>query len=227
MQRLRTILGKDSFENPKDEEVLMKIIEATTPKDGVVLDAFGGSGTTGHAVLALNKLDSGNRRFILTESQDYADTVTAERIRRVIKGVAGAANEDLKKGYGGTFSYFELGDSLESEKLLAGKNLPNYQEMARYVFYAATGQEFATKKIVEKEFYIGSDASRDVFLIYKPDAGYLRSAALTLDIARALKSKPGRRKIVFAPTKYLDQEQLDELGIDFAQLPYDLYKSLR
>lgn len=227
MQRLRTILGKDSFENPKDEEVLMKIIEATTPKNGVVLDAFGGSGTTGHAVLALNKLDGGNRRFILTESQDYADTVTAERLRRVIKGVAAATDADLKKGYGGTFSYFDLGDSLESEKLLAGKNLPTYPEMARYVFYAATGQEFDAKKIFEKDHYIGSDATRDVFLIYKPDSAYLRTAALTLDIARSLKSKPGRRKIVFAPTKYLDQEQLDELGIDFAQLPYDLYKSLR
>ena len=56
------------------------------PND-LVLDSFAGSGTTAHAVLLLNKGDGGNRKFILLECEDYADTITAERVRRVIKGV--------------------------------------------------------------------------------------------------------------------------------------------
>jgi len=55
------------------------------PKNGLVLDSFAGSGTTAHAVLALNKEDGGNRKFILVECEDYADSITAERLRRVIK----------------------------------------------------------------------------------------------------------------------------------------------
>lgn len=221
-QELNQLLGKaDLFNNPKPVSLLKRIIQLTTTKDSIVLDSFAGSGTTAHATLVQNAEDGGKRRVILIECEEYADTITAQRVRNVIKGVSGA------KSIKGTFSYFELGDSLESERLLGGRNLPSYAEMARFAFYIATGQEFDAKKIAEKEHYIGSDATRDLFLIYKPDVEFLRTAALTLDIARALKSKPGRRKIVFAPTKYLDQEQLDELGIDFAQLPYDLYKSLR
>jgi adenine-specific DNA-methyltransferase len=57
-----------------------------TDKDSIILDSFAGSGTTAHAVLDANKRDCGNRRFILVEMEDYADRLTAERVRRVIKG---------------------------------------------------------------------------------------------------------------------------------------------
>ena len=62
------------------------LIEQHHKKDAIVLDSFAGSGTTGHAVLEANKRDGGNRRFILVEMEDYADRLTAERVRRVING---------------------------------------------------------------------------------------------------------------------------------------------
>ena len=77
-------------------------------KDAIILDSFAGSGTTAHAVLALNKEDSGNRKFILVECEEYADNVTAERVRRVIKGVPGAKDAALKEGLGGSFTYCTL-----------------------------------------------------------------------------------------------------------------------
>ncbi|MFH4263901.1 site-specific DNA-methyltransferase, partial [Acinetobacter baumannii] len=55
-------------------------------KDALILDSFAGSATTAHAVLKLNNEDGGNRRFILSEMMDYAETVTAERVRRVMDG---------------------------------------------------------------------------------------------------------------------------------------------
>ena len=54
------------------------MVRWVTLKDDIVLDSFAGSGTTAHAVLALNKEDGGDRKFILVECEDYADTITAE-----------------------------------------------------------------------------------------------------------------------------------------------------
>jgi adenine-specific DNA-methyltransferase len=194
------------------------------PKDGLVLDSFGGSGTTAHAVLALNKEDGGHRKFILVECEDYADSITAERVRRVIKGVKGASDENLKKGLGGTFSYFELGKAIELDSILDGKNLPSYLELARYVFYTATGEEFDERKVNEKRSFVGESKTHEVYLFYQPDMDYLKKTALTLERAESLGKLKDKRRLVFAPTKYLDQEQLDALRIDFAQLPFEIYK---
>ena len=119
--------------------MLKELLQAATGQNDIVLDSFAGSGTTAHAVLDLNKEDGGNRRFILVEQEDYANTITAERVRRVIKGVPTAKNENLKQGLGGTFTYFELGPTIEMESILRGNNLPDYEEFARYIFYTATG----------------------------------------------------------------------------------------
>lgn len=74
------------FGTPKPISLISKILEIGVDKNGVVLDSFAGSGTTAHAVLKANKKDDGNRKFILVECEDYADDLTAERMRRVIKG---------------------------------------------------------------------------------------------------------------------------------------------
>ena len=102
----------------KPVELLARIIRLSTDRDSIILDSFAGSGTTAHAVLALNKEDGGNRRFVLVECEDYVDSITAERVRRVIKGVPSAKNADLKAGLGGTFSYFKLGEPMRQESLL-------------------------------------------------------------------------------------------------------------
>ncbi|MEO7299267.1 MAG: site-specific DNA-methyltransferase [Verrucomicrobiota bacterium] len=213
-----------TFDTPKPLGLLAKLLQIATDKDSIILDSFGGSGTTAHAVLAQNKEDGGNRKFILVECEDYADTITAERVRRVIKGVKGASDESLKKGLGGSFSYFELGKAIELESILDGKNLPGYLELARYVFYTATGEEFDERKMNEKRQFVGESKTHEVFLFYKPDIDYLKKIALTLDRAEDLGKPKGKRRLVFAPTKYLDQEQLDALRIDFAQLPFEIYK---
>ena len=54
--------------------------------NSIILDSFAGSGTTAHAVLNMNKQDDGNRKFILIEMRDYADSITSERVKRVIDG---------------------------------------------------------------------------------------------------------------------------------------------
>ena len=229
-QELATIFNSASpFPTPKPTNLLTRILEIATEEDSVVLDSFAGSGSTAHAVLALNQKDGGNRKFILVECEDYADEITAERVRRVIKGVRGASDENLRKGLGGTFSYFELGKAIELDSILDGRNMPSYLELARYVFFTATGEEFDERKVNEKRQFIGESKTHEVFLFYKPDIDYLKKTALTLDRAEEL-GKPkanGKRRLIFAPTKYLDQEQLDALRLDFAQLPFEIYQLAR
>jgi adenine-specific DNA-methyltransferase len=78
--------GEDVFITPKPTRLIDRVIQIATQRDAIVLDSFSGSGTTAHAVLSANKRDNGNRRFILVEMEDYADELTAERVRRAING---------------------------------------------------------------------------------------------------------------------------------------------
>jgi adenine-specific DNA-methyltransferase len=77
---------REIFVTPKPSSLVERVLAIATGKDSIILDSFAGSGTTAHAVLAANKRDGGNRQFILVEMEDYADRLTAERLRRVIKG---------------------------------------------------------------------------------------------------------------------------------------------
>ena len=211
--QIRELFGKPVFDYPKPVDLVKHAILLANAKDGIILDSFAGSGTTAQAVLELNQADKGNRQFILAECEDYADRITAERVRLV-----------NKTGTSGKFSYFELGKPIEMDGILDGKNLPDYMELARYVFYTATGQEFDERRVDEKRHFIGSSKRDEVYLLYKPDIEFLKSTALTRESARGLGPYKGKRRLVFAPTKYLDQEQLSELNIDFAQLPFEIYR---
>jgi adenine-specific DNA-methyltransferase len=94
------MFGNVPFQTPKPVKLLSRIIEvAASNPESLVLDSFAGSGTTAHAVLAQNAKDGGNRKFIMVEGEDYADTLTAERMRRVINGYAftGTQREELMR----------------------------------------------------------------------------------------------------------------------------------
>ena len=222
---LKNIFGiKDVFENPKPSELIKFFMKFTTDIKSIILDSFAGSGTTAHAVLALNKEDGGNRKFILIECEDYAYTITAERVRRVIRGVPGAKKPELREGLGGSFSYFELGDPIEMHSILQGGQMPSFIELARYIFYTATGDEFDPELVNEETMFIGSSREYDVYLMYKPDMDYIQSTALTLDFAKSLPPYSGRKRMVFAPQKYLEVEYLNHYRIEFCQLPFEIYR---
>ncbi len=224
-QLLQQIFGGEKvFNNPKPIELIRHILKIASKKDSLILDSFAGSGTSAHAVLDLNEEDGGKRKFILVEMEGYANEKTAERVRRVIKGVKTAKDEKLKKGLGGTFSYFKLGKPVEMESILHGDTLPTYEELARYVYYTATGEEFDAKHINTKTNFIGESKDFEVFLFYKPDMNFLMNTALTLDMAKGLGKAKNKKRLVFAPMKYLDQDFLDLYRIEYSQLPFEIYR---
>jgi len=84
---LLSITGGDTdFITPKPKELIQRILDIATHEESIILDSFAGSGTTAHAVLATNAKDNGRRHFILVECEDYAETLTANRVRKVIEG---------------------------------------------------------------------------------------------------------------------------------------------
>lgn len=87
--------GRVAFDTPKPTRLIERVLAVATDENSLVLDSFAGSGTTAHAALSLNKADGGNRRFILVELGDYADSVTAERVRRAITGYKDEQEEQV------------------------------------------------------------------------------------------------------------------------------------
>ena len=222
-QSLVRILPDARFEYPKDDRVLQRLFEAVTSDDDIILDSFAGSGSTAHAVLALNKRDGGNRRFVLIECEDYAEEVTAQRVRAVVKGVPSAKDASLKAGLGGTFSYFALGDALQRRSLLQGKKLPSWSKLASYVFFTATGEPFDPAKANQKRWLAGKGSRLDVYLLYSERVDELQDLALNKSLADKL-ARGKRQKVVFAPTKYVDADYLRRIGIAWQQLPFEIYE---
>ena len=202
------------------------------PSDSLVIDSFAGSGTTAHAVLALNNEDEGNRKFILVECENYADSITAERVRRVIKGVPDARDESLRVGLGGSFTYCTLGDPIEIEGMLTGDGLPTYSAMAAYLLHTASGASAGEAELTPRTddglYYTKGDT--DYYLLYEPNVDWLsgNEGMLNEERAKGISAASrgnGRKAIIFGPGKYMGQRDLTALGITFCQLPYEMHRS--
>ena len=223
-----------AFDNPKRVALIERIVRFATTgdKNAIVLDSFAGSGTTAQAALALNEEDGGDRRFVLVECEDYADTITAERVRRVIAGHPDARDPAVRTGLGGSFAYCTLGPPIEVETLLTGDALPPWPQLAAYLLYTAsgisTGRTPLTPANDDGLFY--RHGATDYYLLYKPDVEYLRGADAVLDLTRArrigaVNLADERKAVVFAPACYAIPSMLSPLRVVFSQLPSELYQA--
>ena len=227
---LSRILGKGIFETPKGTGLIKKIIQiANVQKTDVVLDSFAGSGTTAQAVLELNKHDGGNRKFILVECEEYAKKITAERVRRVIRGVPKAKSEVLRQGLGGSFTYCTLDKAFDEEKFLTGEWKPTRAALSRYIFHTATG-EVLKKFEPSPDFYVGRKKNTGLFVVYKPGLDFLRSskAALTLEnqelMLKRMKHDKLKKAYVFAMACFVPPEDLH--NIHFCQIPFAIHEAI-
>ena len=128
VQILESVLGKGEFQNPKDHEMLAELFNLVTWRDpsALIFDPYAGSGTTGHAVLAMNAEDDGQRRFVLVENGDptnkriprdeYTDRLTAERVRRVLSGTwaDGKDHPALPAG----FTFYEASKTVSKKTIM-------------------------------------------------------------------------------------------------------------
>lgn len=218
-----------AFDTPKTTQLVDSILSFVTKEGSIVLDSFAGSGTTAHSVLNLVAQDKMERQFILVEGEGYADDLTAERVRRVIRGVDNEDGTRSFEGLGGSFTYCTLGDPIELDAILTGESLPGWEGLGRILFHMATSRPLDAGAMDKDKFYLGTHSGTHVWLIYKPDLEWLKSpeAALKLSFARKMaEGAPNDRHIVFAPARHVSQKMLADQGlpVEFAPLPFALYR---
>lgn len=213
-QELASILGKAVFDYPKPVRLLTRIFKLAANSDSIILDSFAGSGTTAHAVLNMNKADGGNRKFILVEMMDYADSITAERVKRVIDGYG----EDKKavEGTGGQFSYYELGPVL----LLPDRNLNEEvgsQKIRKYVYYMETKEPLPADQPADEPYFMGLCRNIAYYFYYE------RESVTTLDYAflSTIKTR-AEGYTIYADLCTIPQETLRKHNITFKKIPRDI-----
>ena len=217
------------FDYPKSQELVKQILRIATDSQSTVLDSFAGSGTTAHAVLELNQEDGGQRNFILVECEDYAHTLTAERVKRVIQGLPHSSDKHLSQGLGGSFTFAILGAELSKYRLLCGDQLPSYTQLAQYVFYTATGNHISAIKQNADYFVAALPQQTAFFLIYEPNQNFLKSIRSVLNLERKqqiedfLQAHNYHRAIVFASACYCP-DQIAASAIQFCSLPFEIHR---
>ena len=211
------------FDYPKPSVLLEELLGFGTEPDDIVLDSFAGSGTTGHAVLKLNAQDGGRRRFILIELGEYADAITAERLRRVITGYG----EGVKSvpGLGGGFDYYTVGEPI----FLSGDQLNEAvgtEAIRGYVAYSE-GIPAADRSLPENPhspYLLGLSRETAWLFHYEPD----RATSLDLDFLAGLRfgGSTGAVKpatvIIYADRCLLSAAMMAKHGIIFKKIPRDI-----
>jgi adenine-specific DNA-methyltransferase len=202
---LKTIFGDNIFAYPKPSTLIKEIISLCSDKDDIILDSFAGSGTTGHAVLSLNKDDTGNRKFILVELEDkIVKDITVKRVKRVIDEI----------GHKDGFEYCELDKPLFDEHGQIEETC-EFNQFATYIYFTET-QTNIDKNKIEKNF-IGEHSDTEFYLIYKEkDKNILTKSFLSK------LHKTENKKIVYADKNYLDEDVLLKYNIIFKQIPYEV-----
>lgn len=212
-------LGSE-FQFPKPVDLIVDCLELCDNDEAIVLDSFAGSGTTAQAVLKLNAHDGGSRQFILCEMNDYADRITAERVRRVINGYG---EGKFVAGTGGAFDFYSLGPMLFNED----KNLNEDVGEGDIRDYVAYTENLPT----EKQY--GKDNLISPYALGSTDTGlwifyYERERITTLDLdflaGLDIKGLPCRPEqfVIYADKCALDKDFLYKHGITFKRIPRDI-----
>jgi adenine-specific DNA-methyltransferase len=225
---LESIFGRrDLFKNPKSVELISYLLSFVVGKNDLILDSFGGSGTTAHAVLDMNAQDKGNRRFILVERDlDTAKDVTAERLRRVIGGYnKGGDRTKPVDALGGGFRFCRLGVPLFDEFGDVAQDV-TFPDLAAHIFFSETGVPIPAR--AQSEF-LGVHQGRAVYLLFDAaHPGAAREASgnvLTPDRLAQLPAPPDGfdgLRVVYAEGCTVSPDRLKANGAIFKQIPYQV-----
>lgn len=202
-----------AFDTPKPVGLVERIIEIACSFDSIILDSFAGSGTTAHAVLKANAADGGNRRFILVELMDYADKITAERVKRVIRGYG--EGKSAVPGLPGSFSFYELGQTLFDGEVL--NEDVGADKIREYVYFMETKQRLAPS--AEEPYLLGTHVGNAYYFYYERD----RATTLNREFLHTIKT-PADHYVIYADQCVFTEEELERYRITFKKIPRDITK---
>jgi adenine-specific DNA-methyltransferase len=206
--------GRATFDTPKPRRLLEYVLRIAGNENTLVLDSFAGSGTTAHAVLNMNKADGGNRKFILVEMMDYADSITAERVKRVIKGYGEGKN--AVEGTGGSFSFYDLGEPLMHGDLL--NEDVGVDKIREYVYFTDTKSRLPEAP-PDEPYYLGVHVNTAYYFYYE------RQAVTTLnrEFLHTIQTKADAY-VIYADLCTLSDTELEKYHITFKKIPRDITK---
>ena len=212
------------FITPKPTRLIERVLQIATNPGDLVLDSFGGSGTTAHAVIKINAAtpDAEPRRFILIELEDkIAREVTAERVRRVAEGYINAKGEKVE-GIGGGFRFCELGEPLFDE---AGqiRDTVRFADLARHVYFTETGEPLPRERVPNTPL-LGVCRGVGIYLLYNGILGDKSNGGgnvLTRAVLAQLPPFDGP-KVVYCAGCLLGPERLTAQRITVRQTPYEI-----
>ena len=206
---IKEIMGSGkAFDFPKPPELIMYFIQMITGEDDIVLDSFAGSGTTAHAVLNMNKADGGHRKFILVEMMDYADSITAERVKRVIRGYG--------EGTGGNFSFYDLGDPLLHGDML-NENV-GVEKIREYVYFTDTKASLPESH-PDEPYFMGVHIGSAYYFYYEKQA----VTTLNREFLHTVKTEADAY-VIYADLCTLSEAELEKYHITFKKIPRDITK---
>ena len=202
------------FDFPKPTALVQYLLGFYCKDDSIILDSFAGSGTTAHAVLNMNKADTGNRKFILIEMMDYADSITAKRTKCIITGFG--EGKKAVPGTGGSFSYYELG-----EPLMIGDNLNEAvgaDKIREYIWFTETKENFQNPN-ADKPYYLGSTAQTGYYFFYEPN----RACVLDYNFLSTITVKADNY-VMYADRCAINTDDLQKLKVIFKKISRDITK---
>ena len=203
---------KEDFPNPKPVGTIQRILQIATAGDDIILDSFAGSGTTAHAVLNMNKADGGHRKFILVEMMDYADSITAERVKRVIKGYG--EGKKAVEGTGGNFSFYDLGEPLLVGNCLNEAVAP--EKIREYIWFMETKQPYAPPN-GGNPYYLGKHNSTGYYFYYEPQRVTVLDYAFLSTI-----TEKADGTVIYADRCAISEDKLAKMGVTFKKIPRDI-----
>jgi adenine-specific DNA-methyltransferase len=210
---------KLNFPFSKPFGLIEKIINISCDKSSIILDSFAGSGTTAHAVLNLNKQDGGNRKFILIEMEDYAETITAERVKRVINGY-GSTGSPQAEGTGGSFDYYTLGEPLFDENNNLNEAV-GIEKIREYVWFTETRCSYSPPPEgcpQDGVVFLGTHNDTSYYFIYEKD----NLTTLDYDSLAEYVQQKAERYIIYADNCLLPETFMREKNIEFKKIPRDI-----
>lgn len=221
---LEQIFGKRGvFDFPKHTSLIEYLINFLCDKDSIILDSFAGSGTTAHAVLNLNKQDGGHRKFILCEMCDYAENITAERVRRVMKGYGEGKN--AVAGTGGSFDFYELGETIFDPATGNLNDNADTEQIRRYLWFSETNVPYPTtdgdamNRISTHPYYLGTHQHNNYYFYYIKG----EETCLDWDFLNTFTEQDrAEMYIIYADRCVLTEEEMLKLNIRFKKIPRDI-----
>ena len=205
---------KRIFQNPKPISIIEFLLKLVCDQNSTILDSFAGSGTTAHAVLNLNKEDSGNRKFILIEMEDYAETTTAERVKRVIKGYGESQN--AVDGTGGSFDFYQLGLPIFKNDKNLNEDVGE-QKIREYIYFTETKQYLQREQTKQHHYLLDTYNDTGYYFYYeKENVTVLNSETLQIVTEKA------SQYLIYADVCSLDSEYMMRNNIIFKKIPRDI-----